>query len=154
MNHSTKTALVAAMISVLLIGFENVVSATQSGSWQFVVTPQHRANHQPVQVNDRDNETNDDRAKQQETAKLQSLAKITPHQAQQSAEAALGGKASRVKLENEDCGLVDAVEIDQKEAKVDAGSGKVLYTEAVNHKDKKTEDFYPRNSVQVTEAAP
>lgn len=61
-------------------------------------------------------------------------------------------KVSRVKLENEDGSLVYAVVIDQKEAKVDAGNGKVIYTEALNHKDKKTEDFHPRSSVQVTEA--
>lgn len=97
-------------------------------------------------------ETNDDRAKQQETAKLQSLAKITPQQAKQSAEAALGGKASHVKLENEDGNLVYTVVISPKEAKVDAGNSKVLYTEALNHKNKKTEASHPRSSIQVMDS--
>lgn len=43
-----------------------------------------------AQKSDGDGETNDDQQEQQEQAKLQSLAKITPEQAQQAAELMLG----------------------------------------------------------------
>jgi uncharacterized membrane protein YkoI len=64
-----------------------------------------------------------------------SLAKITASRAQQAAEANSGGRASSVKLENEDGNLLYAVTIGQKEIMVDAGNGRVLYTEAINGKD-------------------
>ena len=135
------------------------------------IMPEHRGGNQIAQASDGDGETNDDTKAQagerdretnddakeqaedqQESAKLQSLAKITPQQAQQAAEAAQGGQASNVKLENEDGNLVYAVVIGHKEVKVDAGNGRVLYTEARNHEDKKTEASRPHSSIQVTEA--
>ncbi|MGH2414848.1 MAG: PepSY domain-containing protein, partial [Microcystaceae cyanobacterium] len=121
-----------------------------------VIMPEHHSGNQIAQASNGDKETNDDAQEQtedqQESAKLQALAKITPQQAQQSAESAQGGQASSVKLENEDGNLVYAVVIGHKEVKVDAGNGRVLYTEARNHEDKKTEASHPRSSIQVTEA--
>ncbi len=91
-------------------------------------------------------ETKYDPNEQQESALLQSLAKITP---QQAAETARRGQESRVKLENENGNLVYAVEIGQQEVKVDAGNGKVLYTENASQEDEKSEAAHPRSSIQV-----
>ncbi len=104
-----------------------------------------------VRKSDGDGETNDDRQSQQEQAKLQSLAKITPQQAQQAAETHVGNgaKASGVKLENENGNLVYAVEIGQQEVKVDAGNGKVLYSENVDRENDENEASRPQSSIQV-----
>ncbi|MBW4685523.1 MAG: PepSY domain-containing protein [Komarekiella atlantica HA4396-MV6] len=98
-----------------------------------------------------DGETNDDQEEQQEDKKLQALAKITAEQAKQAAETSVGAKASSVKLENEDGNLVYAVEIGQKEVKVDAGNGKILYTENANQESDENEASRPKSSIQVTE---
>jgi uncharacterized membrane protein YkoI len=104
-----------------------------------------------VHRSDNDGEANDDRQSQQEQAKLQSLAKITPQQAQQAAETYVGNgaKARRVKLENENGNLVYAVEIGQQEVKVDAGNGKVLYSENVARENDENEASRPHSSIQV-----
>jgi len=105
---------------------------------------------QVAEASDGDGETNDDVKDQQESAKLQPLAKITSQQAQQAAEQAGGGKASSVKLDNEDGNLVYAVVIGQQEVKVDAGNGKVLYTDKVGNEQ--SEGVRPRSSIQVTQS--
>jgi uncharacterized membrane protein YkoI len=99
------------------------------------------------EASDGDGETNDDVKEQQESAKLQPLAKITAQQAKVAAETAQGNKASSVKLENEDGNLVYTVVIGKKEVTVDAGNAKVLYTEAAN--DETNEGSHPRSSIQV-----
>jgi uncharacterized membrane protein YkoI len=65
-----------------------------------------------------------------EQSKLANLAKITSDQAKAAAEKALGGTASEVKLENDGGNVVYAVTVGSKEAKVDAGNGSILHTEA------------------------
>lgn len=105
---------------------------------------------QGSEASDGDGETNDDVKDQQESAKLQPLAKITPQQAQQAAEQGGGGKASNVKLENEDGNLVYTVTIGQQEMKIDAGNGKVLYTDKVGNEQ--NEGVRPRSSIQVTQS--
>lgn len=66
----------------------------------------------------------------QEEAQYRSLAKITPTQAQQAAQAAVPGTVTSVKLEDQDGSLVYAVVIGQTEVAVDAGNGQVLRQEA------------------------
>lgn len=66
----------------------------------------------------------------QEEAQYRSLAKITPQQAQQAAQAVVPGTVSSVKLEDQDGSLVYAVVIGQTEVAVDAGNGQVLRQEA------------------------
>lgn len=92
---------------------------------------------------------------QQDAKKLQSLAKISAEQAQKSAETTEKAKASRVTLENDDGNLVYAVVIGQKEVKVDAGNGNVLYTEALSQdgkegKETKNAGTRLRSSIQVS----
>ena len=70
-------------------------------------------------------------------------------QAQQAAETASAGKASSVDLETEDGNLVYEVTIGQKEVIVDAGDGRVLYTENENQEDEKNEASRPKSSIQI-----
>lgn len=120
MKTVTKIILAAAFASSLgLSGLVLTVYAKQPQS-QMAIMPQHH---------------NNDAEEQQEVAKLQPLAKITAQQAQQAAETAVGGKASSVKLEDENGNLVYAVEIGKQEVKVDAGNGRVLYSENKHQED-------------------
>lgn len=149
MKRSTKIILAAAFIGTLGLGsLAKTVFAAQSQP-QVAVMPQHHSNILVAEASDGDGETNDDVEDQQEALKLQSFAKITPSLAQQAAETSIGGKASRVKLENEDGNLVYTVEIGQREVKVDAGNGRVLYTENANQEDNKNEASRPKSSIQV-----
>ena len=124
----------------------NITNAKQVKS---VAINDTRKSTKMAQTSDGDGETNDDAEEKQETAKLQPLAKITAQQAQQAAEASVNGKASRVKLENEDSNLVYAVVIGQQEVKVDAGNGEVLYTENDNQENDTNEASRPKSSIQV-----
>jgi uncharacterized membrane protein YkoI len=155
MKTSAKLIVVGTPLGTLgLAGVARLVHAAQPQT-PVAIMPEHRSSQQIAQASDGDGETNDDAKEQaqeqQEAAKLQSLAKITPQQAKQAAEVAQKGQASSVKLENEDGNLVYAVVIGQKEVKVDAGNGRVLYTEAGNHEGEKTEASRPRSSIQVAE---
>ncbi len=180
MNRTTRIALAAALVGTLgFAGFTRNVSAKQTesqlpGVSQYQTSdgdgeandateaPENNQLGQTVAVNnnsktikiaqasDGDGETNDDAEEKQEAAKYQSLAKITPEQAASAAEAEIGGKATKVELENEDGNLVYDVEIGKKEVIVDAGNGKVLYTEDENQEDDEaTEANRPRSSIQV-----
>ncbi|MGF2036681.1 MAG: PepSY domain-containing protein [Nostoc sp. CmiVER01] len=150
MKTSTKIILAAAFVGTLgLAGLSRVVSAKQPQSF-VAIAPQHHSTIQVAEASDGDGETNDD---VQEAAKLQPLAKITAQQAQQVAEASVGGKAKSVKVENEDGNLIYAVEIGQQEVTVDAGNGKVLYVENANQQDEKNEATRPKSSIQVKETS-
>jgi uncharacterized membrane protein YkoI len=118
------------------------IEATENAS-----VSQNQANHQQAEKSDGDGETNDDTKEQQESQKLQSLAKITPQKAQQAAETSVKGTASSVKLENENGSLVYAVAIGQNEVIVDAGNGKVLGTDTPNSEN--SEKTQLRSSIQV-----
>jgi uncharacterized membrane protein YkoI len=154
MTTSTKLIVVSALLGTL--GLASVLSfAHASQSKMSVATmPEHRNSRQISQNGDR--ETNDDAQEtaedQKASVKLRSLAKITAQQAQEVAEAAQGGKAQNVTLENDDGNLVYAVMIAKQEVKVDAGNGHILYTEAMNHEDQKTDVSYPKSSIQITES--
>jgi uncharacterized membrane protein YkoI len=153
MKTSTRLIVVGTLLGTLgLAGVARLVHAAQP---QTAIMPDHRSSYQIAQASDGDGETNDDTKEQaeeqQEAAKLRSLAKITPQQAKQEAEAAQKGQASSVKLENEDGNLIYSVLIGQKEVQVDAGNGRVLYTEARNHEGRNTENSRPRSSIQVAE---
>lgn len=105
-----------------------------------------------TEKSDGDGETNDSAEEQQEDAKLQSLAKISATQAKQAAETSVGGTASSVKLENENGSLLYAVVIGNQEVKVDAGNGKVLYTENPNQENEGSEASLPKSSIQVPQS--
>ena len=145
MNTSTKLILVGAIAGTLGVsGLARLVYANQPQPQ--VVILQHSI-AKTTESSDGDGEANDDVKEQQEAAKLQKLAKITPQQAQQVAETAQKAKASSIKLENEDGNLIYSVAIAQQEVKVDAGNGKVLYVENSNIERKA--GVRPRSSIQV-----
>ena len=139
MNTSKTIAITTALIGVL--GFSGLMRSVYARSPQV----DFATNHSSLVA-----EANDD-VEEQEQAKLQPLAKITAMQAQQAAETAEVGKATKVKLENEDGNLIYSVIIGQKEVAVDAGNGKVLYAENDNQNDDKNATYRPKNSIQVTE---
>ncbi|WP_414620356.1 PepSY domain-containing protein [Calothrix sp. CCY 0018] len=148
MSATKIIALAAVLASTLgFAGLARNVSAQQTES-QLAVN--NRESTEIAQAIYGDGETDDDAEEQQETAKYQSLTKITFEQAKQAAEAAVGGKAKKVELENEDGNLVYEVEIGKKEVIVDAGNGKVLYTENEDREDDEaTEANRPKSSIQV-----
>jgi uncharacterized membrane protein YkoI len=145
MKISPKMLAVSAAIGIVsLAGLGSLAYANQGRS---VAAPLQSV--KLAEVSDGDGETIDDAQDKQESAKFQSLAKITAPQAQQAAEANSGGRASSVKLENEDGNLLYAVTIGQKEVMVDAGNGRVLYTEAINGKDDQTK--HPNSGIRVAD---
>jgi uncharacterized membrane protein YkoI len=144
MKTSTKLILTAAAIGSLgLGGLAKLVNAAQTQS-SVAVVPATQA----IEKSDGDGETNDDA---QEAQKLQPLAKITPQQAQRSAETSVKGTASHVKLENENGSLVYAVMVGQTEVIVDAGNGNVLDTSTPTRE--RNEKTQLRSSVQVPQSA-
>lgn len=134
-----KIILAVVFVSLGLGGLAKTVDATQP---QFLAVIKSQI--KVAEASDGDGETNDDF---KESARLQAFAKITPQQAQQAVETAQKGKASSVKLENEEGNLVYAVTINRKEVKVDAGNGQILQVEGLNNE--KDESAYPRSSIQM-----
>ncbi len=136
MKPSVKVSLIALAIGTIGIGgIAKLVSASSNPSLLAVAQPT---------VESRTKEVN-------EGAKLQPLAKISASQAQQTAEAAQGGKASSTKLENEDGNLIYAVNIGQNEVAIDAGNGRILYTDNTAKEGSESAGSRPRSSIQVAE---
>ncbi len=144
MNNKVKIALAVAGVGIVgLIGIGRSSFAQTAVQSPVAVLQQQKQAVEPV-GGDGDGETNDD-------AKLQKLAKITPQQAQQAAEAAQGGKASSVKLENENGNVVYSVIIGKAEVSVDAGNGRILSTNNNQENGKEgTEQNQPKSSIQAS----
>ncbi|WP_055073763.1 PepSY domain-containing protein [Pseudanabaena sp. 'Roaring Creek'] len=147
MKTSTKAILVATLVG--LVGIGGLAKAARA-------IPMQSAKPAAIEVAEREmsetretGESRDDLIDANQSAKLRALAKITPQQAQQAAEATVAGKATSVKLENEDGSLVYSVAIAQKEVIVDAGNGRVLSTESLNNEG--GESNHVRSSIQVSE---
>jgi uncharacterized membrane protein YkoI len=73
-----------------------------------------------------------------ESAALQSMAKITPDQARDAAVAAVAGTADKVELDNENGNVVYSVQITgangtKTDVKVDAGNGSVLHQDSAQN---------------------
>jgi|GEM_PF-678174 len=151
MNNKVKIALAAVGVGIVgLVGIGRA-SFAQTAVQSPVAILQQQKQAVELATGDGDGETNDDAKEQQESAKLQSLAKITPQQAQQAAEAKQGGTASSVKLENENGSVVYTVAIGNTEVKVDAGNGRVLYTESNQENGKEgAEQNQPKSSIQAS----
>jgi len=139
MKTSIKVILAAAFAGTLALG--GLVKVGHAQSPVAVMQQSQKA----IQIAEA-GETNDDEQEKSESQR-QSLAKITPQQAKQAAETAVGGTATKVKLENENGSLIYAVEIGSKELTIDAGNGKVLSSENLGQGDK-AEDA-PKSSIQV-----
>ena len=88
MNNKVKIALAAAGVGIVgLIGIGHSSFAQSAVQSPVAVLQQQKQVVEPAE-GDGDGEENDDAKEQQESAKLQKLAKITPQQAQQAAETA------------------------------------------------------------------
>ena len=145
MNNKVKIALAVTGIGIVgLIGIGRSSFAQTAVQSPVAVLQQQKQVVEPA-GGDGDGEKNDDLKENQESAKLQKLAKITPQQAQQAAEAAQGGKASSVKLENENGNVVYSVAIGKAEVTVDAGNGRILSTNSEG-----TEQNQPKSSIQAS----
>ncbi|MBL1210023.1 hypothetical protein [Geminocystis sp. GBBB08] len=152
MKNSTKITLTVALLSTLVLG--NVVKAVNTTQKQGIVATV-KTHTKIVQVaeaidGDGEGETNDDIKESQESAQLESLAKITPQQAQQVAEEVIGSQATAVRLENEDGNLVYSVIIGQNDVKIDAGNGTFLYSD--NPKAEVNEKNLPYSSIRISES--
>ena len=79
-------------------------------------------------------------SEQEESKALVGLAEITADEAEQVAEAKVGGTASKVELGNENGTLIYEVEIGNQEVKVDAGNGSVLQVENDNNEKENIEE--------------
>ena len=153
MKTSKKIILIASVIGTLGVSGLVKNAFAEPPHPQVAVVKVRHQNTQVAQASDGDGETNDaneageEKNEQQESSRLQSLVKITPQQARQAAETAQRGRASSVQLENENGNLVYAVRIGQREVKVDAGNGRVLYVDNANRET--NEGTRPRSSIQV-----
>jgi hypothetical protein len=140
MKPSVKVSLIAAAIATIGIGGIAKMVSASSPSTSLIAVAQEKVALSESSTNEAS-----------EVAKLQPLAKISASLAQQTAEAAQGNKASSTQLENEDGNLVYAVNIGHNEVKVDAGNGKILYTDNTAKEGSETEGSRPRSSIQVAE---
>lgn len=149
-RFSFKQLLVVAFACVLAFGAFAVSAKAAEKNKQKQEKQQKARYHSSIQVpNDEREESGEAREEQgkqeteeqgkqesdedeaADTARYQSLAKITKEQAIKSAKARLAGKVLNASLDNEDGNLVYSVEIRTKsgvaDVKVDAGNGKVLF---------------------------
>jgi uncharacterized membrane protein YkoI len=150
MKTSNEILLAVAIVGVIVAG--GLTKLSLAAKQQAPVAITHKQPAKVAEASDGDGETNDDVKDQKASAKLQSLAKVTPEQAKLAAEKAQSGTAKSVKLENENGSVVYGVVIGQQDVKVDAGNGRVLYAEALNTKDEKSEASHAHSSIQIPEA--
>ncbi|KST63423.1 PepSY domain-containing protein [Mastigocoleus testarum] len=127
-------------ISLLLAGIVAITAVT-------ACSPKSNQESVTEILNDESEQINDLR-EERRIAKYKSLAKITHEQAKQAGEAVIGGKANEVELDIENGGLVYDVEIGNKEAIIDAGTGKVLYIKSEEEEEKAKADK-PRSSIRI-----
>lgn len=146
MKTSTKAILVATLVG--LVGIGGLAKAARAMPMQ--ATPPSAIEVADLETSEarETGKAKDNQKGATQSTKLTALAKITPQQAQQAAEAAVAGKATSVKLENENGNLVYSVEIAQKEVIVDAGNGRVLSTESLNSEGSESN---VRSSIQVSQ---
>lgn len=149
MNNQVKIALAVAGVGIVGLTAIGRASFAQTAVQSPVAVLQQQKQAVEPLTGDGDGETNDDAKDKQESTKLQSLAKITPQQARTAAEAAQGGKASSVKLENENGNVVYSVVIGKAEVIVDAGNARILSTENSQQGGKEgSEQNSPKSSIQ------
>jgi uncharacterized membrane protein YkoI len=148
MNNLTKTTLGILLVGTLGFGgFCAVALATPNNSNHFII--------QGIKDDKEMDETSEDSGTPeieatQENAQLQSLAKITATQAKEAALTVQNGQVHKLELKEEDGNLVYQVTIGTREVFVDAGNGKVLYTQGVNENlDEATEQARFHSSIQV-----
>lgn len=104
----------------------------------------------PTESSDDKDDPQEEQQEKQEAERLRPLAKITLEQAQTAAQASQPGPVKEVQLENEEGNLIYEVTIADTDVGIDAGNGKVLYTEPANGPDSEEEkSTFSPSSIQV-----
>lgn len=161
MKNLVKTALGIGLLAALSAGGAALVANAEGSSPAAVRIAQGTAQAADSESNEgTKNEANEgpengaeDANEAGEMTQYQALATITSEQAQRTAEAAQGGAASKVKLDEEDGSLVYKVKFANAEVLVDAGSGKILKTELEGQEESDATEVPIQGSVQVPEGA-
>lgn len=150
MNNSIKTTLAVLLIGSLGAGGIAVVARANSGNGEHQVFISQGVEEKVEMEDERESEANEELEEKQEAARLQPLAKITTEQAKEAALQVQSGEVKEVELEAEEGSLVYEVTVGKTEVFVDAGNGKVLYTQGVDEEvDEATEQARPQGSIQV-----
>lgn len=153
MKNSVKTVLGIGLVTALGAGGVALVANAEGDSpasariAQAVDSeanegPEDEANEGPENEAEEGNEA-------EEMSQYQALATVTPEQAQQTAEAAQGGTATKVELDEEDGSLVYEVEFANAEVLVDAGNGEILKTELEGQEEDDATEALIQGSIQV-----
>jgi uncharacterized membrane protein YkoI len=155
MKNSIKTLLALGVVTALAAGGTAMVVnaeaiSSPTGSDARIAQADNEANESAENEADEGPENAAEDANEvQEMSQYQSLAKITPQQAQQTAEAAQGTAATKVELDVDDGSLVYAVEFSNAEVIVDAGNGQILKTEAEGQEENDATETRIQGSIQV-----
>lgn len=157
MNNSVKTALAVGLVTALGAGGVALVANAEGklpAAGRIAQAVDSKANEGPDnEANEGpENEAENDAEDAQAMAQYQSLAKITPERAQQAAEAAQGGTATKVELDEQDGSLVYKVKFANAEVLIDAGNGKVLQTEVDGTEESDATETPIQGSIQVPDS--
>ena len=163
MKNSVKTFLALGIITAVGAGGTAMIASARGDSPADSPTTASEAHI--VQAGDRKiskgskNEANEgpdneaENASDQEMYQYQALATVTPEQAQQTAEAAQGERATKVELDEDNSSLVYRVDFAKAEVLVDAGNGKILKTEIAGQEEDDAIETPVQGSIQVPEGA-
>lgn len=149
MKNSVKTALAVGLVTALGAGGVALVANAEGDS----PTAARMAQAVDSEANEGPEDEADEANDEQEMSQYQALAKITLAQAQQTAEAAQGGTATNVELDEEDGSLVYEVAFADAEVLVDAGNGEILKTELEGQEEDDATEGPLQGSIQVPEGA-
>ena len=156
MKNSVKAALAVGMVTALGAGGVALVANAEgnaSTANRIAQMVDSEADEGPEnEANEADEGPENEAENGQEMAQYQSLAKITPEQAQQAAEAAQGGTATKVELDEQDGSLVYEVRFANAEVLIDAGNGEVLQTEADGTEENDATEAPIQGSIQVPDS--
>ncbi|MGB3614472.1 MAG: PepSY domain-containing protein [Elainellaceae cyanobacterium] len=145
-----KSLTIIALGILSTLGVAGLIRIADAQSQRPEATPSEAIAQSPEMDDDDDGEMDDDDDMEEiDEAQFQSLAKITPQQAQQIAEEAQGATARDVELEVEDGSLVYEVEFDTVEVLVDAGNGQILQTELEGEEEDDADEAPVQGSIQV-----
>ncbi|WJI24000.1 PepSY domain-containing protein [Thermosynechococcus sp. QKsg1] len=146
MKDSIKVLMTLGVLSAIAIGGSAMALKTQRHiSYALVAQTDQKGGYDESDRYEAKNTAEE----MQEEAQYRSLAKISPQQAQQIAEAAQGQKAIRVALGAENGSLVYEVRFPNAEVKVDAGNGRILRTELAGQEENDLHEAPLDGSIQV-----
>ncbi len=156
MKSTIKTLLAVGLVSALgaggiaLVANANTEPTTLTKGDRIAQTTDSEAGESSEDdINEAAENETENANEAQAMAQYQSLAKITPQQAQQAAEAAQGDTATAVELDAETGSLVYEVNFSNAEVTVDAGNGQVLKVEGEGQEENDASEAPVQGSIQV-----